>query len=130
MSCVQCNENFKNKTETIDHMDSVHKLDVKCTFCKYTTFHKGHLESHLIKKHSDDGEFEYLICSICQEFRCRTNSEMEKHCRHKHFYCNRCTIQFIHKSDIADHLEAVHNCKNLKVCTFFEISFNTCNEVF
>ena len=98
--------------------DMIRTLDVKCQYCDYTSFYKGHLESHLIKKHSKKGTFEHLNCSLCTEFKCRTNSEMEKHCRHKHFNCFRCDIQFNGKSEMADHLEEHHNCSDLKVSKY------------
>ena len=56
---------FENKAGIIEHMESIHQLDVKCQYCDYTSFYKGHLESHLIKKHSKNGTFEHLNCSLC-----------------------------------------------------------------
>ena len=56
---------FENKADIIEHMESIHQLDVKCQYCDYTSFYKGHLESHLIKKHSKNGTFEHLNCSLC-----------------------------------------------------------------
>ena len=56
---------FENKAGIIEHMESIHQLDVKCQYCDYTSFYKGHLESHLIKKHSKNGSFEHLNCSLC-----------------------------------------------------------------
>ena len=117
-SCPKCDVTFENKADIIEHIESVHQLDVKCQYCDYTSFYKGHLESHLIKKHSKKGTFEHLNCSLCTEFKCRTNSEMEKHCRHKHFNCFRCDIQFNGKSEMADHLEEHHNCSDLKVSIY------------
>ena len=49
--CKQCDISFSTRTLAIDHFETKHGQKGRCKYCKYYSFHKEDLVTHLFKMH-------------------------------------------------------------------------------
>lgn len=117
--CPICNENFKFlKNHILIHMKNRPKI--KCDLCPKEYFNMRDLKIHEKNHHSEPKENEMEIEQEVPEVSSSTNIPELTRVNHvnlinqKYIYCNKCSEEFIHKDDLRNHLQLIHNLNTFK----------------
>ncbi|XP_044252810.1 zinc finger protein 711-like [Tribolium madens] len=83
---------------------------LKCTHCDYATECSYRLKRHLICRHTDDSEIQWLKCEHCP-FKCKIKYQLKIHvvakhtsaCDIKYFQCDQCHFETKYKHSLQKH---------------------------
>ena len=111
--CHLCNEKFCGNSSFERHVAESHKrLVLTCDQCSYFTKVQSILSFHKLKKHSKEKRIgpntDLFSCDICGNSQ--TDQKQHMYMRHPDFllHCTICTLVLEGKSDLTEHMVAVH----------------------
>ena len=121
--CIECKLEFESKEETVEHMVSIHHINVQCEFCSYTCLDPNWLDYHLLKKHPKAAKYldsTKSECGACGfDFKSKRQIGIYRHLLNTHHFCKKCNCQLKDKEDLIEHLEQIHKLKlKCKKCNY------------
>lgn len=109
--CTECNENFAESLQLIDHTKKMHKKPYKCDICGQCFGRISFIRQHM-KMHINHIDKPYK-CKFCAK-RFTIKTELKLHCRTKHvkvkkYKCDNCTnLIFNTYSELYEHNMIMH----------------------
>ncbi|XP_058833792.1 zinc finger protein 616-like [Topomyia yanbarensis] len=123
--CQYCSASFHTKTETRNHLRSIHTTGSSCECSKCGAVFKNkkllnqHLESHVEKRN--------FKCETC-EFAFKTMQHLKRHITTVHrevrFSCNHCAMSYGRKDKLRMHIERTHSIQSYFNCDICLRSFD------